>query len=147
MKKIAPIKVSAEIDKREYIQIPGHDALISMFEPEEFKGYNWDEMHIKAGEKRLQMAPPSLFIPSLVNVIKAHNRKSVLYDGLGNPLSEERAEEVYTHLISGAWSYLDAKYKFDKKAGIWHIQTDHQIIKEKDERIFTFRESPLRKCL
>ena len=117
MRKMPPIEVAAKIDRRKYIQVPGHNALISKFEPEQFKGYDWDGTHIQVGEKRLQMAPPSLFAPHFINVVRAYREETILHDGLGRLVPRKEVEDIYKHLTSGhiyggAWSHLDAKFRF-----------------------------------
>jgi len=114
------------ITKKDYIQIPGINRVISRFEVQGYNNMNWDNTHFKLHENGLYMPTPAVFMKHFMNVVEAHksNGQKTLFDAAGNPISKKDLEDIYLHLTkdhiavygnqAGAWTWLDAKFEEGK---------------------------------
>ena len=85
-------------------------------------GKNYEDAHRFVLKQGLYVPPTQVFMPHVSNVINAHNKKVQLYDGEGNVVAQDEAEEMYKHLTTnykavygagtsaGAWSWLNGRF-------------------------------------
>ncbi len=124
----------ANINLKDYVQIPNSGILISKYE--QFKGLNWSDTHAELQKNGLFMPAPAVFMPYFLNVADAYQGKSNLYDAEGTQLKGKELEDIYLHLTkdhinNGAYSWLDAY--FEKQGNDFYILTENKQKKEKLE--------------
>src|SRR6056297_1927976 len=79
------------ITKHDYIQIPGHNKVISKYELQGYNNLNWRQQHFKLQDNGLYMPTPKIFIDHLLNVVDVYNsnEKKKLFDANGDPISKK----------------------------------------------------------
>ena len=124
---IPSVTAQANLNLGDYVQIPNSNILISKFEPDQYKGMNWQETHEALARDGLFMPSPAIFMPYFKQVIEANKGNTQLYDGNGNLIPQNKVNDFYKHLTEdhineGAWSWLDAKFN----GGM--IEINHRIV-------------------
>lgn len=139
-----PTLVTANINHSEYLQIPETNFIITEYEPEWTKGFNYETSHKTVLQKGLEMPTPALFMPHFVNVVNAYHHESRLYDAAGNEVTGDRLNKLYKKLTSDCWGWLNAKFV----PGTGFNNTDLETITGLDAQanLLTKRE-PLERCL
>ncbi|MFA5084539.1 MAG: hypothetical protein WC475_04155 [Candidatus Paceibacterota bacterium] len=137
----ANTRANANLDLRKYIQTGmtgphGKPVIISRFEPDEFRGLNWEKTHEKLKENNLFMPTPALFMHYFKNVVNAWKGGAKLHDSLGNEINNNELADIYFHLTTdhiekGACTWLDAYFE-EQKDG-FYILTENKAKKEKLE--------------
>ena len=117
-----PLKVAAAINRAEYIVLPQHSLLIAKYEPDEFKGFKWENkdnpkegIHYKLHQKGLQMPTVLQLRTHFNNVLEAYKGTRKLVDGNGRQLPRNEIEDLYEHYTTdhingGAWTWLNARF-------------------------------------
>ena len=138
--ELLSLNISANINKGDYLQIPGTNQIISKFEILGYNNLNWNDTHFKLAENSLYMPTPRIFMSHFVNVVDAYKNKKPLFDSQGNDISRKEVEDIYKHLTinhiaayqsqggsqKGAWTWLDAL--FTEQNGQWFIETEHRVV-------------------
>ncbi len=118
-------QVSAAINRASYLIVPQYSLLIAKYEPDEFKGFKWENkdnpkegVHYKLRQKGLEMPTPLQFMTHFNNVVKAYKGNRILLDGNGRQLPRNEVEDLYKHFTTdhingGAWTWLKARFAYD----------------------------------
>jgi len=145
--KTAPLEFKADINPEEFIQTGKN--LISKYEPDFTKNFNYEDTHVLVLKKGLIIPKPGLFIPHFLNVVNAFNGKNKLYDGNNRELSRNEIEDIYKHLTKdhingGAWSWLNSR--FVKGSGFNNLDIEYINGLDSNNNLTTIKE-PLEDCL
>lgn len=67
-----------DLDRSSFVVAPGTNLFVPKRMQKEYVGLDWKETHHAIGEDRLRMPIIAEFMPYVVNVIRAQQKKSVL---------------------------------------------------------------------
>lgn len=134
------------------IETPSGEGYLAMHESH--KGLAWSppqpgtleqNIHYLLKQEELEMPTPAVFMPYVAHVLGAYHKKGTLMDSLGNELTSQRKEKVYGHLISGAWSWLNARFVIYEE-GFHGLGLERVVDVESDGKLVTEIE-PLLACV
>ena len=148
VKKVQELEYPSNIKREDCIIIPETTIIITKFEPDGFKGLNWEKTHRFVYENGLEVPTPKLFMPYTVKVRDAYKGRIQLYDGNGEQIGKEETKDIYfhqttNHINGGAWSHLNAR--FVRGSGFNNLDLE-TVIGIENGKLITGRE-PLVKCL
>ena len=151
-----PLKVAAAINKADYIVLPQHSLLIAKYEPDEFKGFKWENkdnpkegVHYKLRQKGLQMPTVLQLRTHFNNVVESYKGTRKLVDGNGRQLPRNEIEDLYKHLTTnhinnGAWTWLNAR--FVQGSGFQNMNLERVVAVNADGTLKT-KVVPLQPCI
>ncbi len=141
------LNVRANINKSDYVRIPGKNILIR--KEEIFRGKNWTDTHYELSDNGLFMPSPEIFIPYFLNVKNASEGKSKLYDGNNHELPRNDVEDIWKYLTTGhrkgCWTWLDSLFTLENN--IWYIKQDHRTVVKGKNKELQGTKSQLEQCL
>ena len=141
------LNVRANINKSDYVRIPGKNILIR--KEEIFRGKNWTDTHYELSENGLFMPSPSIFIPYFLNVKNASEGKLKLYDGNNHEFPRNDVENIWKYLTNehrnGCWAWLDSLFTLENNA--WYIEQDHRAVVKGKNKELQGTKSQLEQCL
>ena len=140
------------INPSDYVRIPNTNILIVKFEPDEFKGFNYESTHVELAKKSLFMPTARIFMPYFLNVIEACKGNIELFDGNGNKLSSPEIEDIYKHLTTahingGAWTWLNGKAVKGSGFKKLDLETITKVDLSSGTPKFVTNTEPLEACL
>ena len=136
----SPIK-----NPQDYVQVPKTGYVITKNQTD--NGLQYEPTHLQVLQRGLEIPTPVLFTTHLLNVIKAKNGKTKLYDGLGNPLGSSQVEEIYTILTSGCWVWLNAGFRKTREGEDYRAFDIETITGLDSQGNLITQLSPLEKCI
>jgi len=151
-----PLQVAAAINKADYIVLPQHSLLIAKYEPDEFKGFRWENkdnpkegVHYKLRQKGLQMPTVLQLRTHFNNVVESYKGTRKLVDGNGRQLPRNEIEDLYKHYTSihingGAWTWLNAR--FVQGSGFNNLNLE-SVRRVNTDGTFNVIATPLEACI
>ena len=163
-KRLILPNITRKLDHSKYIQVPNALGFRSSFRGkqrvpvisrvQEYNGNTFEDTHKAIYQDRvgvLQMSPPAIFVPHLINVSKAHksNGEYKLYNAVGEPLSDSEVKSLYNNLFTKCWTWLNAGFEFKKEERKLQRYFLHYKVKEDKDRNLELdvKKSELEKCL
>ena len=158
------IKITKQLDPSKYIQVPNALGFRSSFRGkqrvpvisrvQEFNGIDFDNTHKAIYQDSggvLQMSPPRIFIPHLINVSQAYysNGEHKLHHSAGEALSDDEVKKLYKKIFTDSWIWLNASFKFRKEEGkLQSYLLTYYVGEDKEGNSeLKSKESKLEKCL
>ena len=134
-----PLSVPANIDPKQYIQVPQHKISIATRETHLDKNM-YDTLDALSGEG-LKMPSPLRFMTHWRNIHQAAEGKRTLLYADGTPVERDSAVDLWNYMSSTdrkpfnekpCWTWLNAL--FEEENGIMHMVTDLRTITQGQEK-------------
>ena len=159
----AQVIVNADINPKEYIQVPQHNLVIAKYEPDWTKGKQWvDNIDTPTSGAHFVIQKKGFFMPGIehftthfMNVKEAYDSKgkSPLFYADGSDVLEKEIEELWNYFSSktrkeypngntNCWTWLDALFR--EKNGKWFMETEHRVVNRKLEHKTIELDCPIR---
>lgn len=151
-----PLQVAVAINRADYIVLPQHSLLIAKYEPDEFKGFKWENkdnpkegVHYKLRQKGLQMPTLLQLRTHFNNIVESYKGNRKLVDGNGRQLPRNEIEDLYkhyttNHINGGAWTWLNAR--FVQGSGFNNLNLE-SVRKVNPDGTFNVTAAPLEDCI